>query len=235
MKTTFLLTVGIAVFLLTRSFCAAQATVQFANTTDTRITNCLTRAPQSNAALVQLYFTPDLSAVSNQSVSALMLPAGVSRPVPGIASLAFHGRFYGGTLTLPGVAAGAQVVVKVKMWPTNYPSFEQAAANGGDVAESLSWVQTTGGGPIPPPMIGRWGFRPFLFPQCEPLLVPLALQRVNATTIRMDWPVGTPPNLQVNDGSTNGWQPLTSGTFVQDHWEFQLSPTNGVQFFRLAQ
>ena len=236
MKTLLSLMVGASLLFMSRSAGLGQGMIQFANTPATRITNCFTRTPLSNTTYVQLYCTPDLSAVSNQTALAGMVPAGSPVKVPSATFTAFYGRFNGNIVTLPGVPGGVPVVLQVKMWATNYPSFEMAVANGAaEVAESLPWVQTSGAIPSPPTMIAQWGFRPFLFPQCEPLRVPLALERIGANTLRVNWPVGRPPNLQVNDGSSTNWQALTSGTFVQDHWEFQLSPTNGIQFFRLAQ
>jgi hypothetical protein len=213
--------------------------VQFANSNGTKITNCFDRLPQSNTIYVQLYFTPDLTAVTNESARASMVPVGTPKILPFGTSTAAYGRFQGGTVTLPGVPGGAQVVLQVKAWTTNYTSFEDAVINGGEVAESLPWVQTTGSNtqipPTPPSMIWQWGFRPFPFPQCEPLRVPLTIERLNPSTVRVNWPVGFPPALQVNDGSGTNWQALTSGMFVQDHWEFQVPTTNGVQLFRLAQ
>ena len=235
MKTILVLATGLSLLALSNTLCFGAGTLVFANNTATRITNCITHLPQSNTVYVGLYFTPDLSAVSNQSALASMLLAGVPKLLPFVSSAGAYGRFNGGNTTLPGTADLQPVVAQVKAWPTNFPTFELARANGADVAESLPWVQTTGGGFSPPTMISYWGFRPFLYPQCEPMRVPLIISRLNASTIRMDWPVGVPPALQFMDGTSTNWQALTSGTFVQDHWEFQIQATNGIQLFRLAQ
>jgi hypothetical protein len=138
-------------------------------------------------------------------------------------------------VTLPGVSIGSQVVLQAKAWTTNYLSFEQARANGGDVAESMVWVQTTGGGLTPPSIISRWGFRSFLFPQCEPPRVPLFVERSSDSKVLVSWPVGVPPGVQVSEDSGATWRTLASGALAQDHWEFETPPTNGVRFFRLAQ
>jgi hypothetical protein len=207
----------------------SQGTVAFNNDSNTRITNCASRLPQPTTTIkVGLYFTPDLSAVSNAAARASMALVRVTTNGP------TDGRFVGGTVTLPGVPAGASVVFQVKAWPTNYVTFEEAAAGGAEVAESLPWVQQTGGGVIPPSIISKWGFRPFLFPQCERLRVPLFVER-NGTKLRVCWPVGVPPNVQVLEAGGTNWQNLMGGVFVNDHWEFETEPTAAMRFFRLAQ
>jgi hypothetical protein len=219
-------------FLTTTAFGqGTQATVMFANSTETLITNCHTRLPQAGRTIkLGLYFTPDLSAVSNQATRAAMMLAKVTTNPPS----PFEGRFNGSITFLPGIPIGSLVVLQIKAWPIQYVSFQDAVAAGAEVAESLPWVQPTGGSINPPPMIHQWGFRPFLFPQCEPPRVPLFVTR-SGNKVRVDWPVGVPPTLQVNDGSSTNWQTLTSGTFVNDHWEFEVAPAGGVQLFRLAQ
>jgi hypothetical protein len=207
-----------------------QGTVGFANSSSTKITNCFTGFPQLRGTIkIGLYFTPDLSAVSNAAALASMTLAKVTT------NNGPDGLFNGGSVTpLPGIPIGSTVVLQIKAWPTNYASFGEAAAAGADIAETLPWVQPTGGSIFPPTIIHRWGFRPFLFPQCRPPQVPMFVEK-DSGKLRLCWPVGFPPAIQVNDGSSTNWQTLTSGTFVQDHWEFEVPTTGGAQFFRLAQ
>ena len=81
-------------------------------------------------------------------------------------------------------------------------------------------------------MIFHWGFRPFPFPYCSPPVVPLQIELVNGSTVKIAWPIGVPPALQVRDG-TGDWQPLTNGVFVSDHWEFNIAPTGDARMFRM--
>jgi hypothetical protein len=232
MKTKAVAAVGFTLLVFV-CMASGQGQVLFANSSTTRITNCYTRLPQSNTVFVGLYATPDLTAVTNQSAVAgmtLIFSTKTSGAQPFL-----HGRFDGGLVTFPGMANGQSVALQVRAWTTNFPTYEVAAANGGEVAVSLIWIQTVAVPPSVPGIISHWGFRPFLFPQCEPLRVPLFIERPNNSTVRVNWPLGLPPILQVNDGSSTNWQTLTSGTFVQDHWEFEVTPANGVQLFRLAQ
>jgi hypothetical protein len=205
-----------------------QGTVQVINNSATLITNCASGLPQAARTMkVGVYFTPDLSAVSNQAARAGMTLVAITTNF-------LEGRFSAGIVTLPGVPIGSLVVLQLKAWPTNYVSYEQAVEAMAEVAESLPWVQPTGGSISPPTVIHRWGFRPFLFPQCRPVQVPLFVER-NGSKVRVCWPVGFPPTLQMNDGSSTNWVTLTSGVFVNDHWEFEMEPTAGVRLFRLAQ
>jgi len=228
MKRFVALVVGVlAIVSIHTSF--AQGTVVFNNNANTLITNCQARTPQPARTIkLGLYFTPDLSAVSNTTALASMLLVRITTNAP------TAGAFIGGTVTLPGVTIGASVVLQCKAWPTNYTSFEQARDAGADIAESLPWVQHTGGSVFPPSMIARWGFRPFLYPQCEIPRVPLFVERDGAK-VRVCWPVGVPPAVQMNDGLSTNWQTLTSGTFVDDHWEFDAIPGGGANLFRLAE
>lgn len=222
--------VGISLLFVSNAF--SQGTVLFRNDSTTLITNCTTLLQQTPKTIkIGLYFTTDLSAVSNSAARASMVLIAVTTNGP-LATLG--GVFSGGTVTFPGVPILSTVVLQIKAWPISYPSFEAALAAGADVAESLPWVQPTGGSVNPPTMIARWGFRPFLFPQCRPPKVPMFVEKTSGK-LRICWPVGFPPAIQMNDGSSTNWQALTSGTFVQDHWEFEVPTTGGAQFFRLAQ
>jgi hypothetical protein len=226
MKTLSILGAGLMACCFTTF---GQGTIQVVNNTvATRITNCVSGLPQPRDTMkLGVYFTPDLSAVSNAAARAGMMLAAVC-------TNRLDGYFSAGMVVLPGVPIGLSVVLQIKAWPVNYASYEQAVAAGADVAESLPWVQPTGGSIFPPTVIHRWGFRPFLFPQCRPLQVPLFVER-DGTKVRVNWPVGFPPTVQMNDGSSTNWVPLTSGTFVNDHWEFEVEPTAGVRLFRLGQ
>jgi hypothetical protein len=231
MKTKAVAAVGFTLLVFV-CMASGQGQVVFANSTITRITNCYTRLPLSNTVFVGLYATPDLTAVTNQSAVAGMTLVFLTKTS---SAQPFYGTFNGGFVTLPGMMNGQSIALQVRAWTTNYPSYEAAVANGGETAKSLIWIQTVAVPPNVPGIISRWGFRPFLFPQCEPLRVPLLIERPNNSTVRVNWPLGLPPTLQVNDGSSTNWQTLTSGTFVQDHWEFEVTPANGMQLFRLAQ
>jgi len=206
----------------------AQGTVAFANNNATLITNCVTELPQDKTIYVQLYFTMDLSAATNDTALASMITAG--SPL----KLAVAGRFSQALVSLPGVPIGASVVLQVRAWATNYPGYEQARANGGETATSLPWMQVTGGGISPPTILWQWGFRPFRFPDCGMQQVPLFVSPSNAGKLMLQWPLGVPPAVQMRDAVGAEWETLNPGAFVQDHWEFEIQPTNTLRLFRLA-
>src|SRR5215203_6216539 len=105
MKRFIALVVGVlAIVSIHTSF--AQGTVVFNNNANTLITNCQARTPQPVRTIkLGLYFTPDLSAVSNTTALASMLLVRVTTNAP------TAGAFIGGTVTLPGVTIGASVVL----------------------------------------------------------------------------------------------------------------------------
>lgn len=210
------------------AFDAARVTV--GNSSSTKITNCFTQLPQAPTIFVQLYFTPDLSAVTNREARSFMLPAGAPLTLfrPGI--------FLSSQSTIiPGVVAGGSVVAQLRAWTTNYSTFAEAAAQGGEVAMSLVWVQPTAGGINPPPLIRRWGFLPFKFPTCEPEVIPLIAERGTNGSLRIAWPVGSGTAIQESSGSRTNWTQTGAGSLADDHWEFTIQPTNSMGFFRLGQ
>jgi hypothetical protein len=222
--------VGIYLFFACNAF--SQATVAFRNNAATGITNCANNLPPEPKTIkIGLYFTTDLSAVSNTAAQASMTLIAVTTNAP-LAGLGWF--FNGGTVRFPDMEILTTIVLQTKAWPIAYPTFEAAVDAGADVAESLPWVQRTGGSINPPTILANWGFRPFLFPQCGPHKVPMFVERVNGK-LRVCWPIGLPPTVQMNDGLSTNWVSLTSGTFVTDHWELDIPTTGGAQFFRLAQ
>jgi hypothetical protein len=205
-------------------------TVGFYNTASTLITNCHTRLPQpAHTVKYGLYYTVDLSAVSNAAARASMLPTVISSNSP------IDGRFAVPLARLPLAPPESYVVLQVKVWPMSYGTFEEARAALAEVAESLPWIQKTGGGIVPPPVIHRWGFRPFLYPQCEQPRVPLFVERGSGNSVRVAWPAGVPPHVQVLEAGSTNWVSLTNGVFVTDHWQFETAPTTSMRLFRIAQ
>ena len=223
MKTIFrFLWAGICLLFASSAF--SQGRVQFSNNTATALTNCVNLLqPAPRTLKIGLYFTPNLSAVSNEAALSSMTLVGITTNAPNAG-----GFFNGGIVTLPGVPISSSVVLQIKVWPTNYTSFEAAVEAGADVAVSLPWVQATGGSINPPTMLARWGLRPMLIPECKPRRVPLIVEKGDGK-IRVFWPIGLPPTVQMNDGLSTNWVTLTSGTFVTDHWELEAPMSGGAR------
>src|SRR6188508_1423513 len=151
--------IGLFLFFACNAF--SQGRVQFSNNTATALTNCFNLLqPAPRTLKIGLYFTPNLSAVSNEAALSSMTLVGITTNAPNVGGL-----FNGGVVVLPGVPISTSVVFQIKVWPTNYTSFEAAVEAGADVAVSLPWVQPTGGSINPPTMLARWGLRPMLIPE----------------------------------------------------------------------
>ena len=159
---------GLALMMTLAGDALSQGTILFANNTDTRLIDYFTGEPmQPNVYKIGLYYGP-LGSTGDRL--ALLATTGIS-PLGFLA-----GVFSGGTVTLPDVNTGDQVVVQVRSWDNAYASYEEAA-DGLDwtIACSELLIVTTGGGIMFPGDIVEAGFTGVTFKIPEPSTKALGL------------------------------------------------------------
>src|SRR6185503_6562885 len=104
MKGTIKVAVALFVLLASTSGLFAQGTVNFSNTSGTRITNCLTGTLVSTGAVyVALYYAPD--GVTDESAFTQ-----VGAPTP----VTYAGLFSGGSRTIPTPVPGGWAMLQLR-------------------------------------------------------------------------------------------------------------------------
>jgi len=109
---------------------------------------------QPGVMVAGLYYTPNLSVVPDPSWPedelnlAAITPIGLSSELPGV--------FVGGTVEIPGIPGGSQVLLQVRVWSAGYGSYAECyagawAGNWVLVGASNTGILTLGGGTQPTP------------------------------------------------------------------------------------
>ncbi len=150
---------------------AAQGTFSFNNSSTTRLTNILGTAVPVNSLTVAMFFSTNLSALTNSSLPMVLNTNAVTTISP------VAGRFTGGTVAVPGVPQGGFVVATIRAWNGQYPSseiaFEQPFCYVGDSEQTtgrsirflLGPLGFPPGGTNPIPTLVGAGFQGFLVGQ----------------------------------------------------------------------
>jgi hypothetical protein len=134
----------LAFAVVTIATARAQGTINFANSTGTKVTNSLTGAAvplNSSSFVAGLYWGAEGTAESS-----LALIATTTTWSP------FSGVYNGGTVTFP-VAGGTRITVQVRAWSAGFATYELArASNDPNVVAGFGNLQliTLGNGGVPP-------------------------------------------------------------------------------------
>ncbi len=118
MKAQFFLAVVLVILRVGSLEGVAQGLVSFNNSSVQVITNCKNGASITNPATVAMYYTTNLTAVNDPSVPMMLNTNAI------VNMLFFPGRFFGGTVAVPGAPAGSYIVVEVRAWHGNDPTWE---------------------------------------------------------------------------------------------------------------